>query len=151
MSKKENLSEQAVCVFKEGFSCSQAIFSTYGKEFGIDRATALKISAAFGGGMARMGETCGAVTGAFMVIGLKYAENKDSKEKIYALVKKFAADFKARNGSIVCKELLRNNIGTAEGMKAIKEKNLIKTRCPKLVKDAAEILEEILENEDNPQ
>jgi C_GCAxxG_C_C family probable redox protein len=135
--------DDAVSCFKEGFSCSQAILSTYGQELGIDKATALRISAPFGGGMARMGETCGAVTGAFMVVGLKYAKDKESKEKIYRLVNEFAEKFKSRNGSILCKELLGCNIGTPEGMKAVREKGLIDTLCPKLVKDAAEILEEI--------
>ena len=137
-------SDLAVSRFREGLSCSQAILSTYGQELGVDKATALKISAPFGGGMARMGETCGAVTGAFMVIGLKYAEGKESKEKLYGLVNKFVEKFKSKNGSILCKELLGYNIGAPEGMKTVKEKGLISTLCPKLVKDAAEILEEIL-------
>ncbi|MFA6350566.1 MAG: C-GCAxxG-C-C family protein [Candidatus Omnitrophota bacterium] len=136
--------ERSVSCFKEGFSCSQAILSTYGQELGIDKATAFKISAPFGGGMARMGETCGAVTGAFMAIGLKHAVSKDEKEKLYSLINKFVGKFKSKNGSILCKELLGHNIGTPEGMKAVKDKGLIDTLCPKLVKDAAEILEEIL-------
>ena len=136
--------ERAVSCFKEGFSCSQAILSTYGEELGIDKATALKISAPFGGGMARMGETCGAVTGAFMVIGLRHAVSKEEKEKLYCLINKFVERFKSKNASIVCKELLGYDIGTAEGKKAVKEKGLIDTLCPKLVRDAAEILEEIL-------
>jgi len=142
--KADNRAEMAVSCFKEGFSCSQAILSIYGRELGIDKATALKISAPFGGGMARMGETCGAVTGAFMVMGLKHAVNKEEKERLYGLVNKFTEKFKSKNGSILCKELLGYNIGTPEGMKAVKEKGLINTLCPKLVRDAAEILEEIL-------
>jgi len=137
-------SDDAVKVFNEGFSCSQAILSTYGKELGIDASITLKVSAPFGGGMARMGETCGAVTGAFMVIGLKYAQSKDSKDKVYSVVKKFVDEFKARNKTIVCKELLGYDMSTPEGMKTIKEKELIKTVCPKLVRDAAEILEGLL-------
>jgi len=136
--------EGAVSMFKEGFSCSQAIFSMYGKELGVDDKTAIKIASAFGGGMARMGETCGAVTGAFMVIGLKYATGKDSKDKVYSIVKKFVDEFKSRNQSIVCKELLGFDMSTSEGMKEIKEKKLVGTICPKLIKDASEILERIL-------
>jgi len=64
--------EEAVSCFADGFSCSQSIVSTYGTEFGVDREKALKISTGFGGGMGRLGGTCGAVTGAIMVIGLKY-------------------------------------------------------------------------------
>ena len=91
-----------------------------------------------------MGETCGAVTGAFMVIGLKYAVDKSSKDRIYSVVKKFVEEFKACNGSIVCKELLGYDMSTPEGMKVIKEKKLVDAVCPKLVKDASEILEKIL-------
>jgi len=136
--------KKTVSCFQEGFSCSQAILSTYGQELGMDRATALKVSTPFGGGMARMGEVCGAVTGAFMAIGLAYAVDKGSKEKTYEAVNKFVEKFKSRNGSISCRELLGYNIGTPDGMKAVKEKGLITTLCPKLVSDAAEILEEIL-------
>ncbi|MFX0163142.1 MAG: C-GCAxxG-C-C family protein [Candidatus Hodarchaeota archaeon] len=140
--------EQAVSCFKEGFSCSQALLSTYGVEFGLDRETALKVSGAFGGGMGRMGETCGAVTGAFMVIGLKYGntrvDDRQAKEKTYSLVKEFVDKFKSRNGSIVCRELLGCDISTPEGMEIAKEKNLFATLCPKLVSDAAEIIEQTL-------
>ncbi|UCD85357.1 MAG: C_GCAxxG_C_C family protein, partial [Deltaproteobacteria bacterium] len=77
--------KSAVSCFKEGFSCSQVLLSTYGTDFGLDRETALKVAGAFGGGMGRMGEVCGAVTGAFMVIGLKHGmvkgEDNKAKEK----------------------------------------------------------------------
>ena len=132
--------EQSVSCFTDGYSCSQAILSTYGQ---IDRATALKISAPFGGGMARMGETCGAVTGAFMVIGLKFAEDKKSKDNVYSQVNEFVSRFKARNKSIVCRELLGCELNTPEGQKHFKDNNLLATRCTKLVRDAAEILEQL--------
>lgn len=94
-----------------------------------------------------MGETCGAVTGAFMVIGLKYGatlgEDKASKEKTHQVVREFAEKFASRNGSIACKELLGCDLSTPEGNAQAKEKNLFYTVCPKFVKDAAEILEEI--------
>lgn len=140
--------KKAVMCFKEGFSCSQAILSTYSPELGIDRKTALKVSGSFGGGMAQMAETCGAVTGAFMVIGLKHgkteAKDDKAKERTYGLVKEFCAKFKARNKSIVCRELLGCDISTSEGMKYAKDNKLPNTICPKYVKDAAEIIEEIL-------
>ena len=134
--------------FKEGFSCSQAVFSAYAEQLGLDRETALKISGAFGGGMGRMAQTCGAVTGAFMVIGLKYgaidAEDKETKEKAYALVREFADRFKSRHGSIACQDLLGCNVSKPEGLKVAREQKLFETICPRLVKDAAEILEEML-------
>ena len=138
----------AVSCFEDGFSCSQAILSTYGTQFCLDREIALKIASPFGGGMARRGETCGAVTGAFMVIGLKCGaadtEDKEKKEKTYDLVNEFANRFKSRNGSIMCRELLDCDISTPEGSKLAKEKDLFNVVCPKLVRDAAEIIELIL-------
>ncbi len=140
--------DRAVSCLKEGFSCSQAVFSTYSTQFGLDREVALKISGAFGGGMGRMGETCGAVTGAFMLIGLKYGktrvEDEQTREKAYSLVKEFVDKFKSRNGSIACRVLLDCDISTPEGMKLVKEKELFTTLCPKLIQDAAEIIEQIL-------
>ena len=108
----------------------------------------MKVSGAFGGGMGRMGETCGAVTGALMVIGLRYgktrAEDEQTKEKVYTLVQEFVKRFKARNGSILCRELLGCDLSTQDGRTLAKEKQLTKTLCPKYVQDAAEIIEELL-------
>ena len=140
--------EQAVSCFKDTFNCSQAVLSAYAQEFGLDRRSALKISCGFGAGMGCMGETCGAVTGAFMVIGLKHGRNEipdvSAKDKTYALVREFSDKFKARNGSIVCKELLGLDMSTPEGMKEAKRRNVHGTCCSKFVKDAAEIIGEIL-------
>ena len=140
--------DQAISCFKSGFSCSQAVLSTYAKQLGLNRNSALKVSGTFGGGMAGMAETCGAVTGAFMVIGLKYGKIKpkdeESKRKAYSLVKEFVKKFKAKNSSIVCKKLLGCDISTSKGMQEFKDKNYINTVCPKFVKNAVEILEEIL-------
>lgn len=143
-----NKPEQAVERFEQTFSCSQAVFSVYAPEFGIGMETALKIAGAFGGGMARMGETCGAVTGAFMAIGLKYgktiAEDEPAKEKTYQIVLEFVKRFKSRNNSIVCKELTGCDMSSPEGLKAFKEKNLLKTHCTRFVRDAVEIVEELI-------
>jgi C_GCAxxG_C_C family probable redox protein len=136
--------ERAVSLFEEGFSCSQAILSTFGPQLGLDRETALKVATAFGGGTGHMGETCGAVTGAFMVIGLKHgrirAEDEETRDKAYELVAEFVDKFRSRNGSIVCRELLGCDINTPEGLALAREKNV----CPGFVRDAAEIIEEIL-------
>ena len=143
-----NKIERAVACFEKGFSCTQAVLSTYGGDYGLSRDTALRVAGAFGGGMGRMGKTCGAVTGAFMVIGLKHgakeAKDEDKKEKTYALVREFTERFRSRNGSIVCNELLGYDISTPEGRGLAQEKELFSTLCPGLVKDAAEILEQLL-------
>jgi C_GCAxxG_C_C family probable redox protein len=143
-----NKVECTVACFNEGFSCSQALLSTYGTEYGLDRETALRVAGGFGAGMGRMGEVCGAVTGAFMVIGLVHgktrAEDEAAKERAYQLVREFADAFKSRNGSVLCRELLGCDLTTPEGRNVAKEKGLFTTLCPKLVRDAAEIVEQIL-------
>jgi C_GCAxxG_C_C family probable redox protein len=117
----------------------------YGVRFGLDRETALRVAGAFGGGMGRRGETCGAVTGAFMVMGLKHAKTKadddDAREKTYEQVNEFVRRFRERTGTILCRELLGHDLSTEEGREAVAEQNLFSTRCTVLVRDAGEILE----------
>ena len=124
------------------------MFSSFGEEFGLDRERALKVAGAFGGGMGRMGETCGAVTGAFMVIGLKYgmtkAKDEEARDKTYELVREFVTKFQSRHGSIVCRELLGYDLNNPQEGELAKKKGLFDTLCPQLVQDATEILEEIL-------
>jgi len=140
--------EQAVSLFIKGFSCGQAILSTYGPEFGLEREVALKAGTGFGGGMGRLGKTCGAVTSAIVVISLKYGSNKiedqQAKNKTYRLVKRFIKRFKAVNGSIICNELLDCDLTTSEGFKKVIENKLLKTICPNLVRSSCEILEQLL-------
>ncbi|MFH1146890.1 MAG: C-GCAxxG-C-C family protein [Pseudomonadota bacterium] len=137
-----------MATFLEGFNCAQALLSAYGAEFGLDHQAALRISGAFGGGIGRMGQTCGAVTGALMVIGLKYGrtniEDKGAEEKTYDLVQEFVTRFIARNGSISCRELLGCDLSTPEGRSFAKENKLIASVCPAFVRAAAEIVEQIL-------
>jgi len=95
-----------------------------------------------------MANVCGAVSGAFLVLGLKHgaatAQEREAKEKTYQLVREFAARFKARNGSIVCRELLGFDIGTPEGLEEAKRRDVHNNVCAKLGRDAGEILEELL-------
>ncbi len=140
--------DDAVSCYNSGFNCSQAIISTYGPEFGINRDIALKLATGFGGGMGRMGETCGAVTGAFMVIGLKYGkyikDDDDKREKTYELVKEFRRRFEDKNGTTVCKNLLNCDIMKESELIRARDTGLFRTICPKMIADAAEILEEII-------
>ncbi|MFA5374753.1 MAG: C-GCAxxG-C-C family protein [Dehalococcoidia bacterium] len=143
-----NKANEALSCFKEGFNCSQSVFSIYAIEMGMGRDVALKVAQSFGGGMGQMGEVCGAVTGAFMVIGLKYGRTRvdddEAKVKTYNLVKEFSKKFKTRNGTIICRELLGCDIGTPQGQRIAKNEKLFSTVCPSFVQDAVEILEEIL-------
>jgi C_GCAxxG_C_C family probable redox protein len=140
--------ENAVSMYKEGFVCAQALLSTYGTKFGLNRDIALKVATAFGGGMSRLGATCGAVTGAFMLIGLKYGniepKDKEARRKTYEVAREFVSKFESRHGSINCKDLLGCDISTPEGWNVAKRKKLFETICPKYVQDTAEIVEQIL-------
>lgn len=140
--------EKANSYFADGFSCSQAILATYATDYGLDEKIALKMATGFGGGMGRLGKTCGAVSGAIMVIGLKYGRSKiddvESKDKTYELVQIFMEKFAKINGSTACSKLLNCDINTMEGIRYAQENNLFKTLCPDFVKSSAEILEEIL-------
>jgi C_GCAxxG_C_C family probable redox protein len=142
--------ECALTRFREGFSCSQSIFSAFAEQFGLPVETALKIAASFGGGMGHMGEICGAITGAFMVIGLAYGhtivEDQESKEEAYRQVNEFVNQFKARNGSIICRELIGYDMCTPEKLQRANESGVFDTICPRLVKDSAEIISVLIKN-----
>ena len=112
MEKKEieKRSEQAVAYFKQGYNCAQSVYMPYADVFGMDKDLAARIIAPLGGGMGRLREVCGAVSGMFLVAGLKYpADNPadhDAKTSNYAAVQRLAETFRQQNGSIVCRELL---------------------------------------------
>ena len=140
-------SDEAEKLFRDGFNCSQAVFSVFAGDLDVQVETAMKVACAFGGGM-RLGNTCGAVTGALMVIGLKYGKSKadenEARDKTYALAKQFQASFSQSKGSIMCKELLGYDLSTPQGYEKAKENLVFIKICPGLVKDAVEILEDII-------
>ncbi|MDH7512602.1 MAG: C-GCAxxG-C-C family protein [Clostridiales bacterium] len=143
-----NRSESALQSFRQGWSCSQAVLSVFCESLGLEREKAFKISQAFGGGMARMGKTCGAVTGAMMVIGLKHGrtrpEDEKAKEKTYALVLEMARRFQERHGSLVCRELIGFDLSTAEDHEQAKKHGVFESLCPQFVADAVTILEGLI-------
>lgn len=135
---------EACQMFREGCACSQAILATYGTSPDLPRNTALQIASGFSAGM-RLGETCGAVTGALMVLGLRHAaedcDKASGRADVYARVLAFADRFKEQNGSLDCRELLGCDISTPAGMKEAEAQNLFNTTCVKMVESAAVILE----------
>lgn len=145
--------EKAVSYFRNNFNCSQGVFTSFAIEDGISEELALKISTCLGGG-ARCGELCGAVSGAHLVLGLKHGHfeslNTDQKKKAYNLSVEFNKRFKAKNGSVVCKELLGYDLTNPDDAKIIAEKKLFTEFCPKMVADAAEIVEKLLSEADMP-
>ena len=143
-----NKADEAVRCFAETFNCAQAVAHAYGPDLGLDPECALRVASAFGGGIALTGTTCGAVTGALMIIGLAYgktkAEDTQASEETYRIAATFVERFKERNFTILCRELVGCDAGTPEGKRFMKEHNLRDRLCSRFVRDAAEILEDLL-------
>lgn len=143
-------SEEAKTLFHSGANCAQAIVGTFHKECGIDYDTAMRLSSGFGGGMARLREVCGAVSGMFMVASLKYGytdlSDKKLKDKHYELIQRLAERFKSETGSIVCRELLglsdkQSDVPVSE---ARTSEYYQKRPCAEMVALAASIVDEML-------
>lgn len=140
--------------FLNGYNCSQAVLLAFCEDFGLEKETALKISEPFGGGMGRMREVCGTVTGMFMVLGLAMgnsdAKDGSTKKNVYKSVQELAEKFKQDNGSIICRELLGFQKNNKESyVPSERTTEYYKKRpCPELCKYAADILEEYLKEED---
>ena len=141
--------EKAKALFLEGYNCSQAVFLAFADLTGIDERSAALIASSFGGGMGRMREVCGAVTGMFMVAGLLFGYDdpkaKEPKAAHYALVQELAAEFRAECGSIVCRELLDNSADTGSVPTERTAEFYKKRPCAELVGLAAHILEKHIE------
>jgi len=141
-------SDEAYRSFMKRFTCSAAVFSAFSGELGLDPDTAKKIGCGFGAGISKTGNICGAVSGAVMVIGLKYgkteAGDEAATEKTRALVRQFIGAFTEKNGSVNCTALLGYDLSDPEEYAAARESGLFLTKCPALVRDAADILEKIL-------
>lgn len=147
--------EQAVALFLEGFNCSQSVFAAYADLFDMDRETALKVSASFGGGIGRMREVCGAANGMFLVAGMLTGsiegKNQVAKKNNYEVVQRLAAEFKKENGgTYICRELLGlNNDGKKVVLgdttpEARTEEYYKKRPCLKTIRGAAAIVERML-------
>ena len=145
--------EKAKALFKQGYNCSQAVLAAFAEELGIDFETAMKLSSSFGGGMGSLREVCGAVSGMFMVAGIKYGYDKpgDRPGKLghYTRIQNLAGKFREENHSIVCRELLGIK---PEGENLVPQERTAeyykKRPCAELVEHAARIIEEYMrENE----
>ncbi len=142
------LAQQAVSYFEDEYLCSQSVLMAYAPLLGINLKEAATIAAPFGAGISRMGWTCGAVTGALMVIGLRCGHevggDAETKENMYKIVREFIAEFDERYGSVECRKLLGRNISVPTELDAAREEGLFNTICPGYVRGAVEILEEIM-------
>ena len=138
--------EYASGQFQNGFSCSQAILMAFGSQLELPEEVCSRIASPFGGGIVRQGETCGAVSGALMVLGLQFGPSTGTnKDEIYQKAAAFIERFNTEHASIRCKQLISYDISQPEELQAAKESQVFKTICPGLVRSAAEILVALLE------
>ena len=136
-------SDRAVQLFMEGKNCSQAVFVAFATDLGMSEETALAVSVGLGGGVGRMREVCGAVSGSAMIVGLKHPEF--DKAQVYEKVRLIADEFKKTNHSIVCKELLGLTQAEKSSIPEARTQEYYQKRpCVKIVEDAALAVEKIL-------
>ena len=138
--------EAAANTFLSGFNCSQSVLSVFCEKYGIDKDTALKMAYGFGAGV-RSGEICGAVSGAVIVIGLKYgntsADNKAAKDYCNEKIIEFLDLFREQNKSVVCRNILGLDLSIKEEFEQALERNLFKTVCVDMVESSVALLEEL--------
>lgn len=139
--------EKAREYFEKGYNCCQAVVLAFCEDVELDEKTALSVASSFGGGIGRMREVCGAVSGMCIIAGMKFGytspEATAEKAELYKLIQQMAADFEKKNGSIICKVL--TGIDKGSHVPAERNEEYYKKRpCGELVYDAAEILEKII-------
>lgn len=138
----------ALARFRGGFHCSQSVLEAYAADIGLDAELARRLAAALAGGSTVGGE-CGVVGSGYLVLGAKYAGMLPAygdtalEERLWGRVRRFLAEFKARNGAITCRELLGVDAFSKEGREEALRRNLFATRCPKYIRDGIEILDSL--------
>jgi len=141
-------SEKAKQYFQSHFNCAQSVLLAFSPDYSLPESVASRIAQAFGGGLARQGEICGAVTGAIMVIGLKYgktrAEDDAAREKTYSLTQKFFSLFKEKHGSLICRQLLGVDLSQPGGYELASREGLFNSVCSEIIVSSIQILEKIL-------
>jgi len=143
--------EKALAYFDNNFNCAQAVMAAFADELGMSEDAALKVSTAFGGGIGRQQFTCGAVSGAAMVLGLKFGKAKqdedEKKQLTYSKTVELFDNFTHTNGSTVCRQLLDNlNMRDEAEHAQIVEKGFFQSRCRKYIADAVNITENLINN-----
>ncbi len=139
---------KAVELFDHGFNCAQALLAAFGPDLGVDERAALKLASPLGGGLSRTGGACGAAMGALLVLGLHCghtdAEDEEQQDICRAEAQEFLRRFGLKRGATICPEILTADLSQAGELERAKEEGLFEAKCPHAVREAAEILEELL-------
>ena len=141
--------------FESGCNCAQAVLLAFSDVTGLDEGTAMKLSASFGGGMGKLREVCGAVSGAFMAAGMIYADDhiptQEAKAAHYEKIRNLATRFKEENGSYLCRELLEGIPVSKDAAPEERTEQYYKKRpCGELCAIAAQLLDDLLASQ-NPE
>jgi C_GCAxxG_C_C family probable redox protein len=144
MNSRQTLTIEA---FRNGLNCSQSVLLAYSDLLNLDKNIALSIACGFGAGMGRMQETCGAVTGSFMVLSVfackKYNDNAERKNKTYELIRDFNSKFTELHGTNRCRDIIKCDLNTEEGRKYAADNNIFGSICEKCITDSLEIIDQI--------
>lgn len=140
-----NKSEMAVEQFRKGFNCAQSVFSSFINELDISDDIAFRITSGFGGGMGKLQNTCGAVTGAFMVLSCKLGEvdapDPELKATINHTIQDFAQKFEKKFGSLNCRQLIDIDLNDPEQTKKAKEERVFELKCEEFIRYSVKTLE----------
>ena len=144
----EQKNRQAINYFTNGFNCAQSVLLPFADDLKADKVTLEKIALGFGGGMGRLQKTCGAVTGAFMVISLFAARRSDDEEMSKALSREMIRDFHTAfislHGVSDCRDLLGCDLNTEQGQAFLKEHGLSESVCNECIDHAVNIIERLV-------
>lgn len=140
-----NLYQEIDQNFEKKYNCCQVVLAYVSERLGLCEDTALRLGAAFGGGMGQ-GDTCGCVTAGLMAIGMHYGNglNEEEKKELMEALEEFKSRFKNKNGSLNCRDLLGLDFGKPEEKAKILESGILKVKCPQLACDAGYILDRLL-------
>ncbi|MFW5803531.1 MAG: C-GCAxxG-C-C family protein [Verrucomicrobiota bacterium] len=143
----------AVKDFTSGLACSQAVLAAFADRYGLSRDHALRLAAAFEGGTAMQADACGALTAAYIILGLEYGgidpKDENAKQKTAEKVREAAKRFAERNqGHTDCRDLIDCDISQPDGLDTALKKRLFRRRCPRFVRDAVQIAEELINETD---
>jgi C_GCAxxG_C_C family probable redox protein len=145
--ERKNKQERAAIEFDTGLNCAQAVLMAFREELNFPESMLLRLGAGFGGGMARQQMTCGAVTGAYMVIGLLLEDKGKSiaelKQDAKSQCLQFSVAFKQHHGSLICRDMLGYDMNTEEGQMQIDIQGLYSKVCSNCVRNAVKIIEEL--------
>ncbi|MFK5855032.1 MAG: C-GCAxxG-C-C family protein [Bacteroidota bacterium] len=149
LASSDSIVDKAVHSFKTGLNCSQSILDAYSDLLDIDKKFAQSISSGFGAGMGRLQETCGAVTGSYMVLSIfsskKFEDNNDIKENSYIMIKDFNHKFIEKQKTTSCRQLLNCDLNTEAGQQHYHDNNLMDTVCKVCISESVKILNGVIE------